>query len=82
MNDPRYRPFLVTLESRYYPHDILRNGNIQEWQEYLGLSYDDTRYLVFDATRDDLRNLTKGKPASDRNLAFATAAVSGLCQIP
>ena len=30
MNDPRYRPFLVTLESRYYPHDILRNGNIQE----------------------------------------------------
>lgn len=72
MNDPRYRPFLVTLESRYYPHDILRNGNIQEWQEYLGLSYDDTRYLVFDASRDDLRNLTKGKPASDRNLAFAT----------
>ncbi len=72
MADPRYRPFLLTLENRYFPSEALRNGNIEEWQNYLGLGYDDTRYLVFEAQRDDIQNLTKGKPVSDKKLAFAT----------
>lgn len=73
MNDPRYRPFLMTYEYRFYPHEIMRNGNIEEWQNYLGLSYDDTRYLVFESTRDDLQKLTKGQTASDKRLtSFAT----------
>ncbi len=72
MNDPRYRPFLLTYNSKYYTDDTLRNGNIEEWQKYLGLSYEDTKYLVFESSRDDLQNLTKGKTAADRKLAFAT----------
>lgn len=72
MKDPLYRPFLLTYESRYYPGDTLLNGNIEEWQQYLGLSYDDTKYLVFKSLRSDLQNLTKGKSAEDPKLAFAT----------
>jgi len=72
MNDPIYRPFLLTYETKYYTDDIIRNGNIAEWQKYLGLSYEDTQYLVFESSRDDLQNLTKGKAAADKRLAFAT----------
>ncbi len=73
MNDPQYRPFLLTLNTRYYEHQELRNGNIEEWQNYLGISYENTRYLVFESKREDLQNLTKGKPVSDPKLSFATA---------
>lgn len=72
MDDPRYRPFLLTYESKYYTDEVLRNGNIEEWQKYLGLSYEDTEYLVFSSSREDLQNLTKGKLAADKELSFAT----------
>lgn len=72
MNDPRYRAFLMTFDSRFYPTEPLRNGNIEEWQNYLGLTYDQTAYLVFKSTRESLQNLTKNKPVSDKNLSFAT----------
>lgn len=72
MDNPQYRPFLLTLNSKYYDHETLRNGNVEEWQAYLGLNYEQTRYLVFDSKREDLQNLTKGKPVSDPNLSFAT----------
>jgi hypothetical protein len=42
MNDPIYRPFLLTYETKYYSDTTLRNGIIEEWQKYLGLSYEDT----------------------------------------
>jgi hypothetical protein len=71
MNDPRYKPFLLTYD-RYYTNEILRNGNIEEWQRYLGLSYEDTRYLVFESKREDLQSITKGKTASDPKLSFVT----------
>ena len=71
MNDPVYRPFLLTYDTKYYPHETLRNGNIEEWQKYLGLSYDNTKYLVFESSRDDLQKLTKGQNAADPKLAFA-----------
>lgn len=73
MSDERYRPFLLVYGSRYYTNDTLRNGNIEEWRQYLGLSYDDTQYLVFKASREDLQNLSKGKAAKDSNLSFANA---------
>lgn len=72
MNDPIYRPFLLTYEAKYYSDTTLRNGNIEEWQKYLGLSYENTKYLVFESSRDDLQSLTKGKSAADRKLSFAT----------
>ena len=73
MSDERYRPFLLVYGSRYYTNDTLRNGNIEEWRQYLGLSYDETKYLVFKASRSDLQNLSKGKRAVDENLSFASA---------
>lgn len=73
MSDERYRPFLLVYGSRYYTNDTLRNGNIEEWRQYLGLSYDATQYLVFKASREDLQNLSKGKAVKDENLAFANA---------
>ena len=73
MDDPRYKAFLLTLDSRFYPAETVLNGNIQEWQKYLGLSYDDTKYLVFKATRDDIQKLTKNKPVADSKLSFATS---------
>ena len=72
IKDPVYRPFLLTYDSKYYTDDTLRNGNIEEWQKYLGLSYGDTQYLVFKSSREDLQKLTKGQSASDKKLAFAT----------
>ena len=72
MNDPIYRPFLLTYESKYYSDTTFRNGNLEEWQKYLGLSYENTRYLVFESSREDLQSLTKGKTAADRKLSFAT----------
>lgn len=71
MNDPVYKPFLLVYDTKYYPGETLRNGNIEEWQKYLGLSYDNTKYLVFDSSRDDLQKLTKGQNATDPKLAFA-----------
>ena len=73
MSDERYRPFLLVYGSRYYTNDTLRNGNVEEWRQYLGLSYDDTQYLVFKASRADLQDLSKGKAAKDENLSFANA---------
>lgn len=73
MSDERYRPFLLVYGSRYYTNDTLRNGNIEEWSQYLGLNYEDTQYLVFKASREDLQNLSKGKAAKDSNLSFANA---------
>ena len=74
MSDERYRPFLLVYGSRYYTNDTLRNGNIEEWRQYLGLSYEDTQYLVFKASREDLQNLSKGKAVLDGNMSFATAS--------
>jgi len=73
MKDPLYRPFLLTYDSKYYTNDTLRNGNVEEWQKYLGLNYEDTQYLVFKSTREDLQKLTKGQKADDPKLAFANA---------
>jgi len=72
MNDPRYKSFLLTFNSRFYSYDVVRNGNTEEWQDYLGLSYENTQYLVFKASRADLQNLIKNKPVTDKKLSFAT----------
>ena len=37
------------------------------------ISDDETKYLVFKASRSDLQNLSKGKRAVDENLSFASA---------
>ena len=73
INDPRYTAFLMTEEWRFYESDApKKNANIEEWQGYLGLSYDDTRYLVFTASRDNVRALINGTACDDKKLAFVT----------
>ena len=73
INDSRYTAFLMTEESRFFESDALKkNANIEEWQGYLGLSYDDTRYLVFTASRDNVRALINGTACDDKKLNFVT----------
>ena len=71
IDDPRYYPFLLTLETAYYESDQQpENENIKEWQKFLGLSYENTRYLVFEAPRDDIRAAING---NIKNLKFLPA---------
>ena len=73
INDPRYTSFLMTQELRFYESDAPRkNANIEEWQGYLGLSYDDSYYLVFTASRDNIRALINGNASDDKRLGFIT----------
>lgn len=78
IDDPQYYPFLLTYGVGYYSpydkEDVGKNENIEEWQDYLGASYEDTYYLVFKASRDDVRSLIAGKSVSDSSLKFVTPA--------
>ncbi|MGB3344365.1 MAG: hypothetical protein WBA61_10665 [Aequorivita sp.] len=76
IDSPRYYPFLLAYEVAYYsPQDtaVETNENIEEWQEYLGLNYEQTYYLVFNASETDVRSLSKDKTVADKKLAFADA---------
>ncbi len=76
VDDPQYYPFLLSLNYAYYASKEdykLKNENIEEWQQYLGLSYDDAYYLVFKASKEDVDNLLAGKSVGD-SLGFATSS--------
>ena len=71
VDDPRYYPFLLTLETAYYESSKSpQSENIKEWQHFLGLSYDDTYHLVFEASRDHVRAAIDG---NFKNLPFLNA---------
>lgn len=74
INAPQYYPFLLTLYSAYYPsHSEIKNENIEEWSEYLGIKYDDALYLVFKAPESDINDLlNRGKSKND-TLRFVTS---------
>ena len=76
IKDPRYAPFLLSYGSPFYesadPQWMARNANIEEWQKYLGLNYDQAYYLVMKTTRADIQALTKGGQTTDPELAFLT----------
>ncbi|MDR0833134.1 MAG: hypothetical protein LBN93_02970 [Candidatus Symbiothrix sp.] len=76
MTDERYRPFLLTLDARFYggeePTGL--NENILEWADYLHLEYGDAYDLVFGAQRDDITKVLSGIPAKDPKLKFLTPA--------
>lgn len=76
IDSPRYYPFLLAYEAPYYsPKDrtVEKNENIEEWMEYLGLNYEQTYYLVFNASETDVRLLSKDKTVADKKLDFADA---------
>ncbi|GHS97681.1 hypothetical protein FACS189421_04910 [Bacteroidia bacterium] len=77
IDDPQYYSFLLSYGGRYYSSGEQKpvpNENIEEWQTYIGLNYEDTYYLVFKATREEVKKLIDGKPVTDEKLQFANAA--------
>ena len=79
IGDPQYFPFLLTLESAYYDYDSengindkLPNENIEEWKNYLNISYENAYYLVFEASKSNVDALIAGKNVADGALSFAT----------
>ncbi len=77
INDPQYYPFLLSLAYAYYNEGYqgdIKNENIEEWMDYFGTNYEDTRYLVFDASDYLLEQIIKGEKIKDDKLAFVTSA--------
>lgn len=76
INDSRYYPFLLTYSIDYYQADSakLKNANIEEWQQYLRIPYEQAHYLVFKSSKEDLQKLLHNKTVSDKQLSFANAA--------
>lgn len=75
INDPQYYPFLRSEGSSFYESGEskqTKNENIEEWQDYLDLSYSQAYFLVFEATQSEVRALIKGKGVSTEKLGFAT----------
>ncbi|MDR2920119.1 MAG: hypothetical protein LBV72_12225 [Tannerella sp.] len=76
IDDPQYFPFLRTSDLRYYNANghqfVNKNENIEEWEHYLGLTYEQTYYLVFKAGMEDVEALIEGKKAADEKLDFIT----------
>ena len=73
INDPRYTSFLMTEDQRFFETgEQKKNANIEEWQGYMGISYDDAYYLVFKASRDNVRALINGTACDDEKLGFVT----------
>ncbi|MDH6309272.1 hypothetical protein M2451_001843 [Dysgonomonas sp. PFB1-18] len=77
IDDPQYYPFLLTLAYAYYEPDApgsISNENIEEWAKYWGTGYSETRYLVFNVSKEALDKIIAGRKTDDAKLAFLTPA--------
>ena len=75
IDNPYYYPFLLVSEYPYYSSkEKEKNENIEQWQSYLGLSYEDAEYLVFKASKATIDSLIKKQTVTDERLNFATAS--------
>ncbi|MCD8031194.1 MAG: DsbA family protein [Bacteroides sp.] len=76
VEDETYRPFLFIPDAPFYSAEKsrVRNENIEEWQEYLGIPYEEARYLVFEADTSAIHNLLKGANTEDPQLGFIRPA--------
>ncbi|MCD7971687.1 MAG: hypothetical protein LUG18_03325 [Candidatus Azobacteroides sp.] len=75
IDDPQYYPFLLTYNAGFYytnKKPVLKNENIEQWQEYFNISYEDAYYLVFKSSQEDITQLLNGKPVTDPKLNFIT----------
>lgn len=77
IDDPQYYPFLLSYSSRYYDtnrnKESLRNENIEEWAAYWDLDYNDSYYLVFSVSEEELSRLLSGKTVTDKKLQGISA---------
>ncbi|MFA7448859.1 MAG: hypothetical protein WCY77_10505 [Weeksellaceae bacterium] len=77
INSPMYEPFLLAYDQAYYSSDAYYNQpneNIEDWQAYFNISYDNAYYLVFSSRRDDVQALAKGNSSADKKLDFIDEA--------
>ena len=75
IDDPRYFPFLLTLQTPLYLEgkEKVNNENLVQWQAYFKeLSYEEVRDLVFDSEKESLDSLLARRPVSDLKLSFLT----------
>lgn len=76
INSPMYEPFLLAYDQAYYSSTAYYNQpneNIEDWQKYFNISYENAYYLVFKSKREDVQALAKGNSSSDSKLKFADA---------
>lgn len=76
INSPMYEPFLRIMDVAYFgseAYENQRNENIEDWQRYFGIPYEQAHYLVFVASREEVQKLAKGNSSVDKNLDFADA---------
>ena len=74
INSPRYYPFLFAYGGYHETDSIkVKNKNIEEWQKYLGINYEQAYYLVFKSSQEDLKDLLSDKKIKDKQLTFADA---------
>lgn len=76
ITDKQYYPFLLTYGAGFYAQDstLVNDDNIEQWQQYFGLSYSNTHYLVMKANKYELRSALSGKKVNDKQLSFLTPA--------
>lgn len=78
INDSRYYPFLRAWDVAFYEADSakVKNANIEEWQKYLKITYEQAYYLVFKASTGDIQKLLSGKSVKENQLKFADSRFS------
>ncbi|MCH7407891.1 hypothetical protein MM239_00660 [Belliella sp. DSM 111904] len=75
IDEPQYYPFLLSYESTYYHSNSennlpVLNENIEDWQKYFSISYDQAFYLVFSSSREELKAKIDGKRVENEKLDF------------
>lgn len=75
VNSPQYQPFLLTYDNPYYDtSDVnLKDEKIEDWANYLGISYNEALNLVYKASKKDIDNLLKTNKPANRDLKFIDA---------
>ena len=75
IHSPQYQPFLMTMDNPYYDTSdvVLKDEKIEDWANYLNLSYDDTYYLVYKSSKSAIDQLVKNKKSQDKNLNFVNS---------
>lgn len=74
-NSPQYAPFLLTMDSPLFnTNDMeLNDENIEDWSDYLNISYDKAYYLVLKSSKQAVDQLIKNGNVIDTQLNFADA---------
>ncbi len=71
---PQYYPFLNGNSYVDYYHspavENLKNENLESWADYLNISYDQAKALVFDAPKTEVDALVKGSSVKNSSLSF------------